>query len=112
MTSRRDFLKSIGGVGMIGVSKSLFPAWMPRMAFRPPQQTGRGDVLVAIFLRGGIDGLSVVVPFGAGAHYYDSLPTIAVPEPGSAETPAQRNARLKRECKGRPNAGACLGFAS
>lgn len=31
---------------------------------------------------------------------------------GSAETPAQRNARLKRECKGRPNAGACLGFAS
>lgn len=33
-------------------------------------------------------------------------------DPGSAETPAQRNARLKRECKGRPNAGACLGFAS
>ena len=31
--------------------------------------------------------------------------------PGSAETVAQRNARLKRECKGAVNAGACLGYA-
>jgi hypothetical protein len=30
--------------------------------------------------------------------------------PGSAETVAQRNARLKRECKGAVNAGACLGY--
>lgn len=28
---------------------------------------------------------------------------------GSGETPAERSARLKRECKGRPNAGACTG---
>lgn len=27
----------------------------------------------------------------------------------SDETPAARAKRLKRECKGRPNAGACLG---
>jgi hypothetical protein len=27
----------------------------------------------------------------------------------SEETPAARARRLKRECKGRPNAGACLG---
>lgn len=26
------------------------------------------------------------------------------------ETHRQREARLKRECKGRPNAGACLGY--
>jgi hypothetical protein len=31
---------------------------------------------------------------------------------GSAETTAERDRRLKRECKGRPNAGACLGYAS
>lgn len=31
---------------------------------------------------------------------------------GSGETQAQRDRRLKRECKGRPNAGACLGYAS
>ena len=29
----------------------------------------------------------------------------------SNESPAARQRRLKRECKGRPNAGACLGFA-
>ncbi len=85
MQTRRDFLKN---VGLIGVSKALFPAWMPRMAFRPVQQTARGDVLVAIFLRGGIDGLSVVVPFGEGANYYDSRPSIAVPEPGSGSNAA------------------------
>ncbi len=27
----------------------------------------------------------------------------------SGESPAARRARLKRECRGRPNAGACLG---
>jgi hypothetical protein len=27
----------------------------------------------------------------------------------SSETPAAREKRLKRECKGRPNAGVCLG---
>lgn len=30
----------------------------------------------------------------------------------SAETPAQRDRRLSRECKGLPNAGACLGYAN
>jgi hypothetical protein len=30
----------------------------------------------------------------------------------SAEKPAARAKRLKRECKGRPNAGMCLGHAS
>lgn len=30
--------------------------------------------------------------------------------PGSAETVAQRSARLKRECKGAVNAGACAGY--
>ena len=30
----------------------------------------------------------------------------------SEESPAARERRLKRECKGRPNAGMCLGYAS
>jgi len=34
---------------------------------------------------------------------------LMVPE-GSGETAAARAARLKRECKGRPNAGACTGY--
>ena len=30
--------------------------------------------------------------------------------PGSAETTKERSSRLKRECKGRVNAGACAGY--
>lgn len=30
---------------------------------------------------------------------------------GSGETTAERDRRLYRECKGRPNAGACEGYA-
>jgi uncharacterized protein (DUF1501 family) len=56
---------------------------MPRLAFAQSQEKVRGDVLVAIFLRGGIDGLSAVVPYGDGKHYYDARPTLAVAEPGS-----------------------------
>ena len=37
-------------------------------------------------------------------------PSLKLAAPGgSAETAAERRARLKRECKGRPNAGACTG---
>ncbi len=34
------------------------------------------------------------------------------PPTGSAETPSERDHRLWRECRGKPNAGACEGFAS
>jgi uncharacterized protein (DUF1501 family) len=70
------------------LSKALFPAWMPRLAFRPPQQAAPGDVLVVVFLRGGIDGLSAVVPYGEGKNYYDARPTLAVAEPGKGEKSA------------------------
>ncbi|MFZ4663070.1 MAG: DUF1501 domain-containing protein [Caldilineaceae bacterium] len=84
--NRREFLQMSGMVGVIGASQSLFPRWMPQLAFRSPERmaAGRGDVLVNIFLRGGMDGLSVVAPFAEGANYYDVRPTIAVPEPGRA----------------------------
>ena len=31
---------------------------------------------------------------------------------GGGETTAERDRRLSRECKGLPNAGACLGYAN
>lgn len=87
--SRRSFLKtSMVGAGAIGVSKSLFPSWMPRMAFRPEGATANRDVLVCIFLRGGIDGLCAVPPFGEGANYYDRRPTQSIAEPGSGPNSA------------------------
>lgn len=45
-------------------------------------QSHQRDILINIFLRGGMDGLSAVVPYGEGRGYYDVRPTIAVPEPG------------------------------
>jgi uncharacterized protein (DUF1501 family) len=87
--SRRNFLKSAGFTGVVGVSQALFPAWMPRLVFSPNgQQSGDRDILVAIFQRGGMDGLNAVVPFGEGALYYDRRPTIAIPEPGSGDQAA------------------------
>jgi len=52
--SRRQAISQLGMVGTVGLSKALFPWWMPRMAFRSKSsQSAPGDVLVAISLRGG-----------------------------------------------------------
>lgn len=44
-----------------------------------------GDVLVAIFLRGGADGLNLVAPHGERA-YYAARPTLALAQPGRQGT--------------------------
>jgi len=82
--SRRDFVKS---AGVLGLSSALFPQWMPRLAFSSKYKA-QGDVLVVISQRGGMDGLSVVVPYGDGAPYYDKRPTIAIPAPNGTDKSA------------------------
>ncbi len=82
MINRRFFLKS-SGLALVG--GSLLPNVFVRMA---DASTTRGrKVLVAIFQRGAVDGLNVIVPYGDQA-YYDARPTIAVPRPGSAAASA------------------------
>jgi uncharacterized protein (DUF1501 family) len=39
-----------------------------------------GDALVVLFLRGGADGLNIVVPYG-DSDYYELRPTLALPRP-------------------------------
>ncbi len=82
-TTRRDFLEKLGTLGAVGVSLALLPRWMPRLAFAQTPAQASGNTLVCVFLRGGIDGLNVVVPYGDGAHYYDPRPTLSLPEPGA-----------------------------
>ncbi|MBX3065143.1 MAG: DUF1501 domain-containing protein [Anaerolineae bacterium] len=82
--SRRNAVKQMGRIGAVGLSKALFPGWMPRLAFR--KAGAPGDVLVAIFLRGGMDGLSVIVPYAEGATYYDRRPTIGIHEPNGSDS--------------------------
>ena len=58
------------------------PAWLPRVTYAQSENSAR-DVIVHIFLRGGMDGLSMVPPYGEAA-YYALRPTIAVPRPDSS----------------------------
>ncbi len=81
--SRRDFLKLAGS---FAVAPAL-PAWMPRMAFAPQGVQPAGDILVVVFQRGGMDGISAVIPHG-DPHYYENRSALAIPEPedGSDKT--------------------------
>ncbi|MEO6259833.1 MAG: hypothetical protein ABIP63_05755, partial [Thermoanaerobaculia bacterium] len=79
MINRRCFLKSSG---LALVAGPLLPGVFVKMA---NAATTKGKkVLVAVFQRGAVDGLNVVVPYGE-QHYFDARPTIAIPRPGGAE---------------------------
>ena len=67
----------------------------------------------------GYSAASGAVPFGMSAAAQTkkrkakkAKPALQPDRTPSGETVADRERRLMRECKGRPNAGACLGFAS
>jgi uncharacterized protein (DUF1501 family) len=79
MTSRRVFLRN-GGLAL--VSLGFAPAFLGRTAFAAG--SARRKLLVAVFQRGAVDGLNMVVPFGE-RRYYALRPTIAIARPGSGE---------------------------
>jgi len=83
MISRRVFLKD-GAFAL--VSLGFAPSFLARTAFAQGR-SGRAKQLIAIFQRGAVDGLSVIVPFGEG-DYYRARPSIAIGRPGSGETAA------------------------
>ncbi len=74
--SRRTFLKAAGvGSGLL-LTNSIFKQPLPFLAFAQEQR--QADTLVVIFLRGGMDSLNAVVPYGEGGNYYDKRPNIAI----------------------------------
>jgi len=79
MTSRRIFLKD-GAFAL--VSLGFAPSFLARTAFAAGA-TARAKRLIAIFQRGAVDGLSVIVPFG-DQDYYRARPSIAIERPGGA----------------------------
>jgi uncharacterized protein (DUF1501 family) len=82
MISRRVFIRN-GGLAL--VSLGFAPSFLTRTA--EAAGTARRKVLVAIFQRGAVDGLNMVVPYGEH-DYYASRPTIAIPRPGSGDLAA------------------------
>jgi uncharacterized protein (DUF1501 family) len=85
--NRRYFLKS-GGIALasIGVSLSA-PAFLERVVMGNPITGGKRKTLIAIFQRGAVDGLNMVVPFGE-SNYYSSRPSISIPKPQSGNAEA------------------------
>ena len=77
MTSRRAFVKS-SALAMFGMGAA--PAWLARSVYAGEGPARRKKILVAIFQRGAVDGLNVVVPYGEKS-YYDLRPSIAIPRP-------------------------------
>ena len=62
--SRRKLLTRTGIVSGLLAATAILPRWFPRLAFAPDQlEDATRDVLVVVFLRGGADALSMVVPY-------------------------------------------------
>ena len=77
--ARRDFLMRGAGFGIA----ALVPSWLPNVVLA--QSSSTRDIIVSVFLSGGTDGMSLVVPFG-DPNYYIGRPTIAVARPDAAGT--------------------------
>lgn len=80
--TRRSFVKASATVAAAATLRSLWPSWMPRLAFA--SEGVSGDVLVCVFLRGGADGLNMIVPYGDD-DYYHARRTLAIPRPDSRQ---------------------------
>jgi len=81
--TRRAFIKR-GGLALVSVgAMPLFgPSFLQQLVFaaEPARALGGKKILICIFQRGAVDGLSMVVPFGDKA-YYEARSDIAIMEP-------------------------------
>ena len=81
---RRFFIKSgsvaLASFGVAGVT----PSFLQRAVFGKSASERRRKTLIAIFQRGAVDGLNMVVPHGEAA-YYNLRPAIAIQKPGNDE---------------------------
>lgn len=74
--TRREFLR----MSAMSAAPLIVPGWMPRMAFAPVGTETSGDLLVCVFMRGGMDGLNAVIPHFE-TDYFDARKTLAISEP-------------------------------
>lgn len=83
--SRRYFLKSSG---LALASFAAVPSFLQRTAFAQTSGSGKDKpIVIAIFQRGAMDGLSAVVPFG-DKNYYSLRPQIAIAQPKGGDVDA------------------------
>jgi len=65
-------------------AQAAMPSWLPRLTFAKSEVTG--DVLICIFLRGGADGLNIIIPHGDQG-YYDMRGGLALQRPDDRNAP-------------------------
>jgi uncharacterized protein (DUF1501 family) len=76
--SRRQFISTSA---KLSAAAAIIPAWLPQVTFSNHYSSTR-DVMVSIFMRGGTDGLALVIPY-TDPLYYSLRPTISTPAPDS-----------------------------
>ncbi len=77
--NRRYFLKN-SGIALASISAAtMSPTFLTR-ALAQSSGKGRRKILIAIFQRGAMDGLSAVIPYGE-QEYYSLRSSIAIPRP-------------------------------
>jgi uncharacterized protein (DUF1501 family) len=69
------------------VMAAALPTWMPRLSFAMPPNEVKQDIMICVFLRGGADGLNMVVPYGDD-DYYTARKKLAIPAPSSRQDSA------------------------
>jgi uncharacterized protein (DUF1501 family) len=85
MLSRRKLFVA-SGVGLLG---AISGSALAQVGLNPTKGAGpRGDIVVNVFLRGGLDGLSAVAPYQE-ANYYDARPSTAIAAPDSTKANAR-----------------------
>jgi uncharacterized protein (DUF1501 family) len=88
--NRRYFLKS-GSIALASVGMSFSaPSFLERVVLGNALTGGKRKTLIAIFQRGAVDGLNMVVPFGE-SNYYSARPSIAIPKPESGNADSAIN---------------------
>ena len=82
--SRRFFLRS-SGLAVAGFA--VVPSFLRRTALANTRTGKDRPILIAVFQRGAMDGISAVVPFG-DKNYYSARPQIAVSQPKAGDADA------------------------
>jgi uncharacterized protein (DUF1501 family) len=85
--NRRQFLQQIAFAATASVIGSQARASHGRVVSSPvvaSRAAASPNRLIVVFLRGAVDGLSVLIPYQEAA-YYQVRPTIAIPRPGAAD---------------------------
>ena len=83
IVKRRDFLRAAATLSAAGVVLIGTHGWAAS-TFGDSSNNRR---LVVVFMRGAVDGLNVVVPYG-DPQYYDQRPNIAIPRPSAGDVAA------------------------